>query len=44
MRLKSAFFSGTASLGIGLDEGEWIVIRNNQIEETKGSPRVLHRE
>jgi cyanophycinase len=44
MRLKRAFFSGTASLGIGLDEGEWVVIRNNQIEETKGSPRVLHRE
>lgn len=44
MRLKRAFFSGTASLGIGLDEGEWIIIRNNQIEETKGSPRVLHRE
>ena len=44
MRLKRAFFSGTASLGIGLDEGEWVIIRNNQIEETKGSPRVLHRE
>ncbi len=44
MRLKRAFFSGKASLGIGLDEGEWIILRNNQIEETKGSPRILHRE
>lgn len=44
MRLKRAFFGGKAGMGIGLDEGEWIIIRNNQIEETKGSPRILHRE
>lgn len=44
MRLKRAFFAGKAMNGIGLDEGEWVIVRENQIQESFGNPRVLHRE
>lgn len=44
MRLKRAFFAGNASHGIGLDEGEWVIIRENAIEEKKGTPKFFLRE
>ena len=44
MRLRNAFFSSHVQYGFGLDEGEWIILRDNQIEKKVGSPQVFLRE
>lgn len=44
MRLRKAFFSCKVQYGFGLDEGEWIILRDNQIEKKVGSPQVFLRE
>jgi cyanophycinase len=44
MRLRKAYFSCKVQYGFGLDEGEWIILRDNQIEKKVGSPQVFLRE
>ena len=44
MRMKRAFLRGTAAQSIGLDEGEWVILRDQLIEETHGKPRFMMRE
>jgi cyanophycinase len=44
MRMKRAFLRGTAAHSIGLDEGEWVILRDQLIEETHGKPRFMMRE
>ena len=44
LRLRKAFFSCRAQYGFGLDEGEWIILRDNLIEKKVGSPQVFLRE
>ena len=44
MRLRKAFFSCRVQYGLGLDEGEWVIIRDNLIEKKVGVPQVFLRE
>lgn len=44
IRLRNAFFGCRVQLGIGLDNGEWLVIRDTIIEKKVGSPQVFLRE
>lgn len=44
MRLRNAFFGCRVQYGFGLDEGEWVVIRDNLIEKKVGTPQVFLRE
>jgi cyanophycinase len=43
-RLRNAFFSLRNEMGIGLDEGEWVILRNGIIEDKLGEPHILLRE
>jgi cyanophycinase len=44
MRLRKAYFSCKVQYGFGLDEGEWIILRDNLIEKMVGSPQIFLRE
>ena len=44
IRLRNAFFGCRVQYGFGLDEGEWVVIRDNLIEKKVGTPQVFLRE
>jgi cyanophycinase len=43
-RMRFAFHRGKYQMAIGLDEGEWVVIRNNQIEKKFGDPMIVLKE
>ncbi len=44
LRLRKAFFGCRVQYGFGLDEGEWIVLRDNLIEKKVGTPQIFLRE
>jgi cyanophycinase len=44
LRLRSAFFGCRVQYGFGLDEGEWVILRDNLIERKEGSPQIFLRE
>lgn len=44
MRLRKAFFGCRAQYGFGLDEGEYVIVRDNLIEKKVGTPQVFLRE
>ena len=44
LRLRNAYFGCRAQLGIGLNPGEWMVIRDTVIEKKVGQPQVFLRE
>lgn len=43
-RLRGAFFKLKHEIAIGLDEGDWIIVRDKKIEESFGDPRIILRE
>lgn len=42
--LRNTFFHSRTQLGLGLDKGDWMVIRDNMIEKKFGMPHVILRE
>jgi cyanophycinase len=44
LRLRKAFFGCRVQYGFGLDEGEWIVLRDNLIQKKVGTPQIFLRE
>jgi cyanophycinase len=43
-RLRNAFFGYRHEIAVGLDEGEWVILRNGVIEDQFGKPHVIVRE
>jgi cyanophycinase len=43
-RLKRAYLQNKHQWGFGLDEGEWVILRGEEIIEKHGEPRVMTRE
>lgn len=43
-RMRFAFHRGKYQMAIGLDEGEWVIVRNNQIEKKFGDPMIVLKE
>ena len=44
LRLRNAFFGCRVQYGFGLDESEWVIVRNNLIEKKVGLPQIFLRE
>ena len=44
LRLRKAYFSCRVQLGIGLDPGDWLVLRDGVVEKKVGLPQVFLRE
>ncbi|MBS1727183.1 MAG: hypothetical protein JST51_10725 [Armatimonadetes bacterium] len=44
LRLRKTYFTTKVQLGIGLDPGEWVVVRDSVIEKKIGQPWVFLRE
>lgn len=43
-RMRFAFFRGKYSMAVGLNEGEWIVVKKDLIYEKHGEPAILLKE
>lgn len=43
-RMRFAFHRGKYQMAIGLDEGEWVVVRDHQIEKKFGDPMIVLKE
>ncbi len=42
--LRNAFFGSKVELGLGLDRGDWVVIRDGNVEKKVGTPHFILRE
>ncbi|MEY4882140.1 MAG: hypothetical protein RLZ87_1573 [Armatimonadota bacterium] len=43
-RMRITFHRGKYQMAVGLDEGEWIILRDSQIEKKYGEPMIMLKE